>query len=87
MQQLTRRVTKHHGIKQSQAVALAGQKHSLSEREVEIVSLTYRGYNAKRIADELFIAESTVYTHLKRIYRKLGIHSKQDLIKLVDGFK
>jgi DNA-binding CsgD family transcriptional regulator len=87
MQQLTRRATERHGVKQAQAVTLAGQEHGLSRREVEIVSFTYRGYNAKSIADELFIAESTVYTHLKRIYRKLGIHSKQDLIRLVDGFK
>jgi DNA-binding CsgD family transcriptional regulator len=87
MRQEIRQASERRGIKQSQAVAAAGAAHGLSEREVDIISYTYRGYNAKHIAGVLYIAESTVYTHLKRIYRKLGIHSKQDLIQLIDSFK
>ena len=39
-----------------------------------------------RIAEELVISENTVRTHAKRIYAKLDIHKKQDLIDLVDSF-
>lgn len=59
----------------------------LSTREMDIVRLACRNQNAKKIASELFIAESTVYTHLKRIYRKATVHSKQELIDLIEGFK
>lgn len=30
-----------------------------------------------------FVSESTVKTHIKSIYAKLGIHSKQELIALI----
>ncbi len=39
-----------------------------------------------RIAEELVISENTVRMHSKRIYAKLDIHKKQDLIDLVDSF-
>ena len=60
--------------------------YGLSQRETELASYAYRNYSAKRIAAELYIAESTVYTHLKRIYRKADVHSKQELIDLIDHF-
>jgi len=60
-------------------------EYELSKREAELVEFAYRNLSARRIAQELFIAESTVYTHLKRIYRKTGVHSKQELIDLIDA--
>jgi DNA-binding CsgD family transcriptional regulator len=58
--------------------------YKLSKRESEVVLLLRNGYSAKSIAGMLFVSESTVHTHTKRIYRKLGIHSKQELIRLID---
>lgn len=63
------------------------EEFELSKREAELAAYAYRNYSARRIASELFIAESTVYTHLKRIYRKTGVHSKQELIELIDAWK
>ncbi|MBQ9002423.1 MAG: helix-turn-helix transcriptional regulator [Eggerthellaceae bacterium] len=57
---------------------------ALSEREAELAAYAHRNLSARRIAGELFIAESTVYTHLKRIYRKTGVHSKGELIELIE---
>ena len=45
-----------------------------------------RGKTVVRIAEELVISENTVRMHSKRIYAKLDIHKKQDLIDLVDSF-
>ena len=45
-----------------------------------------RGKAVVRIAEELVISENTVRMHSKRIYAKLDIHKKQDLIDLVDSF-
>ena len=54
----------------------------LSPREAEVLALALRGRTNERIAAELFVAKSTVDTHLRRIYAKCGVHSRQELIDL-----
>lgn len=58
------------------------QEHGLSKREAEVLPLALRGRTAERIAGELCIAKSTADTHLRRIYGKVGVHSRQELIDL-----
>jgi DNA-binding CsgD family transcriptional regulator len=58
-------------------------EHGLSAREAEVLRLLARGYAPAYIADELVIADSTVRTHVKSIYRKLGVTSREALIDLV----
>ena len=41
------------------------------------------GRSAKYIADELMISHNTTRTHIKHVYEKLNIHSKQELLDLV----
>ncbi|MDO0913959.1 response regulator transcription factor [Streptomyces sp. DT2A-34] len=48
----------------------------LSGREIEVVRLLARGHSNRAIASALFLAESTVKTHLVRIYRKLGTENR-----------
>lgn len=55
----------------------------LSPREAQVAYLLCCGQGAKAIADQMALSESTVYAHMKRIYRKLGLHSKQELVDLV----
>lgn len=57
-------------------------RFKLSKRESEILPLALRGRTGERIAAELFIAKSTVDTHIRRIYGKCGVHSRQELIDL-----
>ena len=59
----------------------------VSPREFDVIVLTYRGYSARKIAEALLVSESTVKTHVSHAYRKLGIHSKQELIALVDSYR
>lgn len=73
------------GSHRADAVAEFRTRYGLSDREAEITRFACEGKTAKRIARELFIAESTVYTHLKHIYRKAGVHSKQELVDAVEG--
>ncbi len=54
---------------------------ALSRREREIVDLTLAGETAPAIARALFISERTVESHLVRIYAKLGVHSKLELVR------
>ena len=57
----------------------------LSHRELEILYLLAKGRNAAFIQRELVISEGTVRTHMRNIYHKLGVHSQQELMDLVEG--
>ncbi len=57
----------------------------LTPREREIAQAYSNGDNYHRIAERLFIAPSTVRTHLAAIYRKLGVSSKLELHKVLEG--
>ena len=53
----------------------------LSDREREIVHALLRGHTVSEMADELFISVNTVKSHLKSVYRKLGVGSRQAAIQ------
>lgn len=57
----------------------------LSRRESEVLSLALRGRTNERIAAELVVAKSTVDTHLRRIYAKAHVHSRQELIDYAEA--
>lgn len=60
------------------------ETYGLSKRESEILAFALRGRTSERIASELVISKSTVDTHLRRIYAKCGVHSRQELIDLAE---
>ena len=55
---------------------------SLSEREIEVAWLIYRGYTNLQIGEELFISETTVKKHATHIYEKLKISGRIELKEL-----
>ncbi|MCD8316435.1 MAG: helix-turn-helix transcriptional regulator [Eggerthellaceae bacterium] len=59
----------------------------LSNREYDTLCLAVRNKSAKEIASTLFVAESTVNSHLKGIYRICDVHSRKELIALVNQFR
>ncbi len=67
-----------------QVCAVITKKYGLSERESEVLDLLARGNTRMSIAEKLVISENTVRVHVKNIYAKLHIHSKQQLIDMVD---
>jgi len=56
------------------------EKGLLTKREKEVVVLVGRGYKNKEIAKKLFISEPTVKTHLHRIFQKLDVKNRPQLI-------
>lgn len=52
----------------------------LTFREREIVKLVQKGFSYKQMAEQLFVTTFTINYHLKNIYKKLGIHSKSELL-------
>jgi DNA-binding CsgD family transcriptional regulator len=59
-------------------------RFGLTQREVEILKLLAHGRSMKYIAEELFISYHTARTHVRHIYEKLNIHSKQELIDMME---
>jgi len=57
---------------------------TLSQRERHIAQLLVDGYSAVNVASIAGIAENTVRTYIKRIYRKFGINSRLELVQLMD---
>lgn len=55
----------------------------LSRREREVVELVGRGFSTREIANEACISENTVKQHLKRMFRKLRVSSRAELIHAV----
>jgi LuxR family maltose regulon positive regulatory protein len=53
----------------------------LSARELEVLRLLASGRSNAEIADELYIATSTVRSHLKSIYGKLNVHKRWDAVQ------
>lgn len=64
--------------------ASIGQRFDLTNRELEVVSLIARGRSKAYIAEELFISENTVKNHARNAYGKMDIHSKQELLDLLE---
>ena len=67
------------------AVKLVADSFDLTERERQAVSLIAKGYTARKVAEEMVVAISTVQGYCKSIYKKLGIHRKDDLIEIVES--
>ncbi|NGM18062.1 hypothetical protein GMI70_08700 [Eggerthellaceae bacterium zg-893] len=57
-------------------------RFGLSRREREVAQLLLSGRNVPAVAELLCISQSTVQTHVKHIYEKTGVHTRQELIAL-----
>lgn len=58
-------------------------EHGLSPREEEVLLLLAQHKTVGTIERELFIANGTVKTHIRHVYRKLDVHSRDELIDLL----
>ena len=77
------------------AAALAGQvcvpraswrqidPPALSTREKQILGLVVMGYMNSQIAERLYLAESTVKSHLSSAFSKLGVRSRNEAVELI----
>jgi DNA-binding CsgD family transcriptional regulator len=57
----------------------------LTERETGIVELLLQGCSNQTISQHLFISENTVKTHLRNIFRKVGVRNRNELLIRVAG--
>lgn len=59
------------------------ERYGLTEREGEIMIMFAKGRNLPYVQEELCLSKSTVSTHRQHIYQKLGVHSAQEMIDLI----
>lgn len=60
------------------------QRSGLTPRETEVMMLVAKGRSAQKIQEILGLSAGTVNTYLARIYKKLDIHARQELLDKLD---
>jgi DNA-binding NarL/FixJ family response regulator len=61
--------------------------YGLTERERDVLRLLGKGRSTQRIAQKLFLAEGTVNVHQYHIFKKLGVHSRQELLDVIERYQ
>ena len=61
----------------------AAARYALSPRETEVLAIWATGRSSRSIEKSLFIAQSTVKTHLNHLYAKTGTANRQELLQLL----
>ncbi|MGA4840995.1 AAA family ATPase [Streptomyces sp. G45] len=74
------------GSKGSEEGVAQGAFGGLSASEQRVAALATQGYANREIADKLFITVSTVEQHLTRVYRKMRVRNRAQLVETV-GFQ
>lgn len=65
--------------------AQIARTHGLTLREEEILALLAQGKSTPRIQQELCISNGTAKSHIRHIYTKLDVHSRDEVIALVNA--
>jgi len=60
----------------------AQQEWDLTARELEVLRALAEGYSTKQLAKELWLSAHTIKYHLTNIYRKLGVTSRAEAVRL-----
>lgn len=53
----------------------------LTQREWQVLGLIYSGYSNEQIAGELDVAATTIKTHIRNLYQKLGVAHRQEAVQ------
>lgn len=75
-----------HGIWHRKCLRLA-EKSGLSPKETEVLFLLAKGRNAEYIQEKLVISRHTAKAHIYHIYQKTEVHSRQELINLLESIE
>ena len=63
-----------------QQVGQVARQHRLTKREEEILACLFEDMQDKEIASALGIGTATVHTHMHRLFEKLEVHSRRDIL-------
>jgi DNA-binding NarL/FixJ family response regulator len=77
---ITRRLIEDFVRRPSPGASQPTELEALSERELDVLRLIARGRSNDEIAHQLFVSESTVKTHIGRIFAKLGLRDRAQAV-------
>ncbi len=79
---VTRRLIEEISKRPSRDVTPSAALESLTQRELEVLEHIARGLSNHEIAEELFVSETTVKTHVGRVLMKLGLRDRVQAVVL-----
>jgi DNA-binding NarL/FixJ family response regulator len=76
----SREAAEEAGTSTTRALAASPEEESLTSREQQVLELLVKGYSYKEVSKELGISTSTVGTYVQRIYEKLHVSSRREMM-------
>ena len=70
----------------SRKVRKVAHAYLLTERETDILFELAKGNGPAYIQDKYYISAGTVKTHIRNVYRKLDVHKRNDLLRMIEEF-
>ncbi|MEG0016139.1 MAG: helix-turn-helix transcriptional regulator, partial [Gordonibacter sp.] len=64
--------------------AQAAKEHDLTRREEDMLLMLCQGCSYAEIATELYLSPNTVKSHIRSLYRKMGVEERANLAREVD---
>ena len=61
------------------------EQGGLTPREQDVLVAMARGRSAQYIADTFVVSKETARTHIRHVYQKLNVHSREELMDLVES--
>ncbi|KII76402.1 helix-turn-helix transcriptional regulator [Vibrio renipiscarius] len=69
-------------IKRDPSLMRCDMYNSLTTRERQVLDHIAAGQSNKQIAKQLYLSESTIKSHIYRVYKKLDIHKRKDAVRM-----
>lgn len=74
----------HPKVAPSSVIQHLSNKHHLTKKEFKILNLLIDGMNNYDISDQCHISINTVKTHISNVYKKFNVHSRSELLLLIE---
>lgn len=71
-----------HLLRIDEVASTQSEIESLTPREREVVTFIARGFKYREVAEELGISQKTLETHMKHVFEKLGVASRNEVTRL-----
>jgi len=74
-----------YGPDESSAGDCCGERLNLTPRELEVLTLVYKGFTNKEIANQLNVVVKTIEAHKKKLYLKTKVSSSTEFIRYIES--
>jgi DNA-binding CsgD family transcriptional regulator len=72
------------GVRWRERMDAVATEHKLSPRQKEVMRLLLKGRDVVYIMNKFVISQATAKTHVYNLYKKLGVHSRHELLDLIE---